>query len=585
MAPDPPSPIGCMTAAAISVDPRTSRLGRILTVVAIAACFAADAFVLRSGWHERQLTAGQFRRGYFEPFDDGVGIAADGAIRTGMVPTYVLDDRGRLAVPPGLVAVAPLAAAVRYEATRSAPLAPYVVIGRQVPLAPEQADQPAAPDISHLVETRTLALHDGRLRFDAWDPILPWGADAARLAALRDACAMPDGEASLAVWRDDHGLQLRLGRCALAEPLPGADTLQLAALAGPEWLTLAREPGWIVDGQVVWPVLAAIALKLALFWWALGLASTIAVSATLGVAAIFLPMPAMLMWPVMTLVGIAAAVVRIALLAWRHVPRRGRIPATGAALALIGAAIATHVHQPAEAARVAYSDRSSGGTCAVIGYSTVKGEGLRQQRGGIRDLLNERCPPCERRTAGIFAGGETLAWARDTFCGSPAWFGADGQVIFLGSVNDDYFWGHLSLPRLIIAAQQGSQSWRRSEGPAAAASLARIDAQATALRALMECARIRRSRFLFLHDFLVTDLAAGRTRERAAMLAHRRAVVEAAGGTFVDLSQVFGAEAGVTWFNDYVHLSRIGHGRVAELACQLTTGAAPTTPIAEVAPR
>ena len=52
------------------------------------------------------------------------------------------------------------------------------------------------------------------------------------------------------------------------------------------------------------------------------------------------------------------------------------------------------------------------------------------------------------------------------------------------------------------------------------------------------------------------------------MLAARRAAVEAAGGTFVDLFEVFGPEAGVSWFNDYVHPSLLGHERIAELACR-----------------
>ena len=52
------------------------------------------------------------------------------------------------------------------------------------------------------------------------------------------------------------------------------------------------------------------------------------------------------------------------------------------------------------------------------------------------------------------------------------------------------------------------------------------------------------------------------------MLGARRAAVEAAGGTFLDLWEIFGPEAGVSWFNDYVHPSLLGHERIAELACR-----------------
>jgi len=52
------------------------------------------------------------------------------------------------------------------------------------------------------------------------------------------------------------------------------------------------------------------------------------------------------------------------------------------------------------------------------------------------------------------------------------------------------------------------------------------------------------------------------------MLAARRAAVEAAGGTFVDLFEVLGPDAGVSWFNDYVHPFLLGHERIAEVVCR-----------------
>ena len=53
------------------------------------------------------------------------------------------------------------------------------------------------------------------------------------------------------------------------------------------------------------------------------------------------------------------------------------------------------------------------------------------------------------------------------------------------------------------------------------------------------------------------------------MLDSRRAVVEAGGGTFINLVDQFAADAGVAWFNDYGHLSAIAHQRVADLVCHL----------------
>jgi hypothetical protein len=122
---------------------------------------------------------------------------------------------------------------------------------------------------------------------------------------------------------------------------------------------------------------------------------------------------------------------------------------------------------------------------------------------------------------------------------------------------------------MIIVGSMGSEPWRRKQIAAAAAARAQTEGQTAALQGLIECVHARGGQFLFLHDFLVTDMETGRSPDRAAMLSSRRAVVEAAGGTFVNLLDPFAADAGVSWFNDYVHLSAIAHQRVASLACPL----------------
>jgi hypothetical protein len=207
--------------------------------------------------------------------------------------------------------------------------------------------------------------------------------------------------------------------------------------------------------------------------------------------------------------------------------------------------------------------------CAVIGYSTVKGEGLRGQRHTLRQFLDEDCARCRGGTAGLFAGGETLSWARDAYCASPSEFGAGGHVIFLGGANDDFLTGIVSIARMVIVASMGIDQWRQNQIAAAAAARVETERQTGALQGLIDCVHARGAAFLFLHDFLVTDLETGRSADRAAMLKSRRAVVEAAGGAFVDLLDRFADEAGVSWFNDYVHLSVIAHEQVANLACPL----------------
>jgi hypothetical protein len=542
---------------------------RTANFLLFAVCCIADAFVLRTAWTGREIAPGQFRRGYFETFDGSVGLAVDDAIRTGMVPTFLATDGGDVAVPPGMTAVAPIAPDVEYVLTSDRPIAAYAVIGVEAAVAPAEKRLGLSPGEARLVGGRTLSLQDGRLALVAWDPMRPWREDAVRLTSLFDGCIGHGDRAALTIGASAGQLEIRLGHCALVESLrsPPAATTLVAAIAGPEWMTIGRRPVWKADRWIVWPVLAAVVGRVATIWWAFGPASAAATSAVLAGAAIPMPVPAMLTWPLMLVIGVVAAAVRAALIVTRRPARRRRAPIALAVLAVAGCAITVYVTRGRPSPWIAYGERARDITCPVIGYSTVKGEGLRHESGGIRSLLNEDCPPCRNKTAGVFAGGETLAWMKDAFCRTPDAFGSGGQVVFLGGVNDDYFWGVAGLPRLFIAGQQGSEQWRRNEVSAAAASLYRIDAQASALEELIRCASSRGARFLFLHDFLVTDMVSGRTPDRAAMLEHRRAAVEGAGGRFVDLLQVFSAEAGVAWFNDYVHLSRVAHRRVADLAC------------------
>ncbi len=546
----------------------------VATAVIFTLCCGADALVLRTTWTGRQVAAGEFRRGYFESFENQAGLSVDSEIRYPMVPWFLLTDRGELAVPPGMTVVTALAPGLKYDVKADRTLAPYVVIGVEAPVAPVASHLALRPGEARLANGRTLALEDGRLTLAAWDAARPWSEDAARLSALHEGCAVRDATPTLTVNVSDGRLEIRLGTCSLTEPLPSSSAAPplLAALAGPDWMTLARRPGWTAERWVIWPLLAVVILRVAATWWGAGLASAAAVSALLGGAAFRLPVATILTYPLAVAIGVAAAIIRLAVVLLRRLPSRWRAPVGLTALTIAGGAIALKARAPDSLPPImhVHSDHMHPDTCAVVGYSTAAGASLRdasRRHSGILAFLDEDCARCRDKTGGFGGGGETLGWARDAYCTSPPSFGADGQVVFLGGVNDDFQWGVFSVARLLIVAEQGIEPWRRNQASAAAASLARIGAQAAALDDLAQCARSRHARFLFLHDFLVTDLLAGRDRDRAAMLARRRAVVEAAGGTFVDLLAVFGAEAGVSWFNDYVHPSLIAHERIANLAC------------------
>lgn len=531
----------------------------------------ADAFVLRPTWTGREIAEGQFRRGYFEQFGGDVGLALDNVIRP-LFPNYLVTNDGSLGVPPGASAIAPLTAGTEYAVTSDSVLAPYVVIGVEIPLTPGALDLELLPGEARLAGARSPGVREGRLVLLPWDPTRPWRDDAARLSLLHDTCAASDGGSPLIVTADREQLEIRLGRCAVAEPLPdvaGATPL-LAALAGPDWITVSRKPGWIAHRWFLWLPLAAVIVRVAAMWWSFGLVSAAAVSAVLAGAVGRWPVATTMTWAMMLILSIAAAIVRAAVLALRRLPQRWRVPSAVAVLALVSWTIVAQPRQPTESSPIMRIRAANGqpDACALVGYSTVQGASLRRGIGGVRWFVDEECAPCRDKTAALAAGGETFAWLHDAYCSSAASFGANGLVAFLGGANDDFFWGVLSLARWFVVREQGIEGWRSNLEPAAAASLARVDAQVTALGHLIACAHARGARFLFLNDFLISDLPAGREANRAAMLARRRAAVEAAGGTFVDLLQVFSAEAGIAWFNDYVHPSLVAHRRIAELVCR-----------------
>lgn len=549
-------------------------------VLLVAVCAAADLFVLRAAWTGSQVAAGEYRRGYFEPFADGVGLAIDGSVRP-VSPAAAVTADGRLAVPPGMTAVLPLAAGVTYEFASALAVAPYVVVGGEAALA--DVDLPHRHEgEARLRDGRTPAISDGRLVLQAWTADRPWRADERRLAKLRETCVGARETAVVSVAASAAGVEFRIGTCALREATPPASGVPLAAvLAGPDWVEIGRVPAWRLERWYLWPVLAAVAVRVAATWWAFGVAAVAAVSAALLAASLVEPVTATMTWPVALAIGVFGALARALWLAARRVPPSLRLAAAAGAAVVVVAAAVGYGSRDAGAAARAYppimrvdDDETYPATCAVIGYSTAGGASLRgadmqHGRRGLRWFLNEECPPCRRRTGALFGGGQTLDWARDAYCASPDEFGAGGRVIFFGGANDDFMWGILTLARSFIVSEQGRELWQRSQAPAAAASLRHSDAQEAAIAGLAECAAARGAGLLFLHDFLVTDLTAGRSAERAAMLNRRRQAVEARGGTFIDLEQVFGEEAGVAWFNDFVHPSLFGHRQVAELACGL----------------
>ena len=546
---------------------------RLLELTAILLAILADAYVLRHTWTGLQVVEGQLRRGYFESFAGRVGIALDPILRP-VFPSLALTDDGALAVPPGMTAAVPLEGGLRYRFECDWGLAPYLVLGRDGPVGPAAGNLGVLVGEAQLSEPRTLSISAGRLSWTPWDGSRPWREDAARLTALVDTCLprpigahTPELPAASVLVRDGV-LELRLGGCSVVEPI-GSDT-SLAVLAGPDWITIERGPPWEVERWYIWPIAAAVVIKVLVLSYSLGASAALVTSATLAVAAVYLPVPATLTWPLTIVMAFAAAFAKISALVWRKLPPRRRWPAAVAVVLLFAGATGWWMFEPGERHPIvrSYAGRSDGpDLCALIGYSTVESASLRKNRGGIRDFLAADCAPCAGQTAVLAAGGETLEFIRDEYCRSSPGLGADGQVIFFGGANDDYLSGITALAQIFLVGQQGIEPWRQTQRPAAAASLAALEVQLSALREAMVCAAQRRARFVFIHDFLVSDLVDGRGRERTTMLESRRQVVEAAGGIFIDTLERFAAEAGVSWFNDYIHPSMVAHRRIAEAAC------------------
>jgi hypothetical protein len=330
----------------------------------------------------------------------------------------------------------------------------------------------------------------------------------------------------------------------------------------------------VVDSSILWPAFVAVALKEAATWFSLGLISAAAVSLTLAGASMLAVVEAALTWGITLIGAIVAAVLRLGAIVLGLLPSWARIPAVLAVVALVGTSIFSITQQPRifQSIRRTHQNNGLPDACAVVGYSTVQGEALRHQRGGIRWQLDEGCSRCQGKTAALFASGETLPWLRDAYCASIPSFGSE-QVTFLGGANDDFLsalsspTGALPMARAFI--QPGLEPWQHGYEAAAAASLGRIDDQVAALEGLMRCVQSRGAQFVFLHDFMARDMAHGRQADRLAMLNRRRDAVQSAGHTFVDLLERFGEQAGISWFNDGVHLSLIGHRHVTDLACGL----------------
>jgi len=62
-------------------------------------------------------------------------LTLDNAVRAQMIPAFQMSPDGALGIPPGMIAVVPLATGTRYESRSDSSCAPYVVFGDEAPVA------------------------------------------------------------------------------------------------------------------------------------------------------------------------------------------------------------------------------------------------------------------------------------------------------------------------------------------------------------------------------------------------------------------------------------------------------------------
>jgi hypothetical protein len=213
--------------------------------------------------------------------------------------------------------------------------------------------------------------------------------------------------------------------------------------------------------------------------------------------------------------------------------------------------------------------------CLVLGYSAARGDGLRTPpMESLSAVIARECAICQGRTRTLAQGGEKMSWVREQLCNQPDNV-RPTEIIFFGGGNDDFFWGSRtgliadSISLLNFAVERPSPAqWSKLFDQASEKSLRRMTEQSTAVGETIRCARAHGSRFWLVHDFMAWDLETGRSGARSTMASARRVAAEQSGAEFLDLYDLFGREAGVSWFNDFIHPSAIGHRHIARSLCE-----------------
>jgi hypothetical protein len=545
--------------------PRTRNA--VLLLLSITLVVLLFAPLLGRTVPEREATL----RVYFEPSSDGVKVWLDHG-NDGYVTELEIDDDGDLVVPAGRTVAVPLQTGVAIGVrSLSTSLAPYIVLARGDELG------------DHIGTTRLEVAnvpepHAGELVPTVWDLSASWSQDRARLRELRARCG-EEAAVQAVVRPNERGVALSLGACdgemqIVAEPSKPRLMLVVAGTE-PAIVSLTKGP-WPQQSSLRWPLLVVLALGIAALVAAVGAGTTLLVCALLWAFARVWWTEAVLVWFLALPIWLATGATR--LLATRLKVRPG--------VAVIGGGLVLAGELAVALALVATLDIGSFGNeritrngddgCALIGYSTVRGDTLRAMDGGIVERLDGDCPRCAGRTSRFSREAQTLRWVRQTVCSRSFPVGADAELTFVGGANDDLFYRPSRFSRLLsrlagalraVLEPANVTDWRSIFAAANQVAVTTLDEQLADLDAIADCAERRRIRLRFVHDFLIWDLVGGRSPARQTTFEARRRAAREAGIDFIDLLAEFGDAAGVAWLNDFIHPSAVGHEMIARLLC------------------
>jgi hypothetical protein len=204
-----------------------------------------------------------------------------------------------------------------------------------------------------------------------------------------------------------------------------------------------------------------------------------------------------------------------------------------------------------------------------LGYSAVARGALRADSDGLYEhLVRLGSNDVEMESQRGFSGGAFPLI--EAYVCEQLDMQSGSLIIFFGGTNDDWISG-LQMSRLAplrmllldVRLKTDAHRYERRELLDARSSLAVLPRQEEVITRAIQCIRARNDRFIFFHDFLVTDLGRDLPDARRQMRDARRRAVVGCGGEFVDLFDELRDRAGIAWFNDVIHPSSVGHGQIA----------------------